>query len=99
MELYVTKKNNITIDLKPIYKALVEKGLVSNRNEIVKTTHQILVELFGKGETFSKDVSNIIIEGMNNKNMKIVSGCIDAITPLLTNYGIARLGLLKPFLK
>lgn len=84
-------KKVITMDMNPIYKNIVEKGLASNKPEIAKKAQQVLVELFDKGKEHKSKIMESINEGINSKNPKIVSGCIDAITPLLANYGLTRL--------
>ena len=65
----------------------------------MKSSQQILVELFGKSKALADKTMNSIIEGFNNKNPKVIAACVDAIAPLLLNYGVHKLQLLKPFLK
>ena len=97
LEAYLLKAPAFDTDVDALLRTVVEKGLSSNRGEIVKIANQVLVEFFGR--KCEGRVIKVLEEGIAHKNPKIAAASIDAISVLLLNFGVSQLNYLKPFFK
>ena len=85
------------MSVKDLLKSAIEKGLTSNKPDIVKHAGNIIVELVQKG--YKSEFYSWLSEGLVHKNPKVQVACVDVCVLLLTNFGPKRLDMLKTILK
>lgn len=97
VEGYVAKKHRLNGEPKTILKTIIEKGLSSNKLDIVKSANNILLEMFDGG--YRNEVYGSLSDGLVHKNPKIPTSCVEVYTNLLINFGLKKLDMLKPIFK
>jgi hypothetical protein len=97
VEVYLSKRQRLSLSIRDLLKIVCEKGFTSNKPDIVRCANNIVVELLDKG--YKAEIYAALTDGLIHKNPKVPVGCVDACVLLLTNYGPKKLDMLKIILK